>query len=390
MNKRINISDPPRWVAPVIKGSPPSTRFRVLGVEKHEIRHSNVLAWLLSPYETHGLGKWFLVSFLKLLSADGGVQYKDCKRSVSNCIVYREWQNIDILLVSEEGKWLVAIENKIRAKESFRKENGKSISQLVDYQRTLENVFPSFKRCYVFLTVSGENPSEEQWVPVSFHDIVNILDSTCQHKLKKNGEMNGFIRQYSKLLKETIMDRSDDECKEKCRRLYKKYRNEIELILKCVKESDDAAIDSILKKLEKEGQLVRCTEKGIPFFSFHTKLLDNLLPELASESGSWGTKSVYYCWMQVDTEQQRVRCVFELGANNCPAETKSRMVQVLEKTSTKKTPTRWNRVKWDGKRPHWFHYWAGKDSRLPFEKAINDAIQYFLKRQKDLSNLIQS
>lgn len=30
--------------------------FRTLRIEKAEIRHSNVLAWLLNPEESHGLG----------------------------------------------------------------------------------------------------------------------------------------------------------------------------------------------------------------------------------------------------------------------------------------------------------------------------------------------
>ena len=34
--------------------------FRVLRADKHEIRHSNMLAWLFEPEESHGLGDRFL------------------------------------------------------------------------------------------------------------------------------------------------------------------------------------------------------------------------------------------------------------------------------------------------------------------------------------------
>jgi len=37
--------------------------FRVLGIEDAEIRHSNMLAWLLTPSESHGLGDRFLRRF---------------------------------------------------------------------------------------------------------------------------------------------------------------------------------------------------------------------------------------------------------------------------------------------------------------------------------------
>ncbi len=34
--------------------------FKVLKLESHEIRHSNVLAWLFNPNESHNLGTKFL------------------------------------------------------------------------------------------------------------------------------------------------------------------------------------------------------------------------------------------------------------------------------------------------------------------------------------------
>src|SRR5690242_5538597 len=40
---------------------------QVLRIEKAEIRHSNVLAWLLDPSETHGLGTLFLKRFVTSL-----------------------------------------------------------------------------------------------------------------------------------------------------------------------------------------------------------------------------------------------------------------------------------------------------------------------------------
>ena len=44
--------------------------FNILRVEKAEIRHSNVLGWLLDPAESHGLGAIFLRRFLSRLLMD--------------------------------------------------------------------------------------------------------------------------------------------------------------------------------------------------------------------------------------------------------------------------------------------------------------------------------
>ena len=38
--------------------------FKILKTNKHEIRHSNFLAWLLNPYENHKLKDKFLYLFL--------------------------------------------------------------------------------------------------------------------------------------------------------------------------------------------------------------------------------------------------------------------------------------------------------------------------------------
>ena len=37
---------------------------KIMEVEQKEIKHSNILAWLLKPEENHGLGDTFLKAFL--------------------------------------------------------------------------------------------------------------------------------------------------------------------------------------------------------------------------------------------------------------------------------------------------------------------------------------
>ena len=40
----------------------------ILGVARSELAHSNMLAWLLDPNETHGLGLFPIRKFLQLLT----------------------------------------------------------------------------------------------------------------------------------------------------------------------------------------------------------------------------------------------------------------------------------------------------------------------------------
>lgn len=55
--------------------------FEVLKLKGHEIRHSNMLAWLLNPNESHGLGFDFLEQFA-LVMADSPVKSAETEAAI--------------------------------------------------------------------------------------------------------------------------------------------------------------------------------------------------------------------------------------------------------------------------------------------------------------------
>jgi len=89
--------------------------FNILNVTKTEIRHSNFLAWLMSPNESHNLNtiflKWFLKDIFSSEKIDWANEFSVDSFNLHNIKVYREWQNIDILILHEE--FVIAIENKV-------------------------------------------------------------------------------------------------------------------------------------------------------------------------------------------------------------------------------------------------------------------------------------
>lgn len=124
--------------------------FETLGISKTEIRHSNMLAWLLNPNENHGIGDTFLKKFIQ------HIIYKNMSKCELNLfdiysmdyydfVVRREWSNIDLLIYSEENKFVVCIENKIFSKESNH--------QLEKYLNIVNKEFNDFNK--VFLTPEG-------------------------------------------------------------------------------------------------------------------------------------------------------------------------------------------------------------------------------------------
>lgn len=81
--------------------------FQILKLSKNEIRHSNFLAFLFAPNETHNLSDEFFKMFLKRYidsndDTKAAINYFDALlNSYEDLIVYRENNNIDILLVSK-------------------------------------------------------------------------------------------------------------------------------------------------------------------------------------------------------------------------------------------------------------------------------------------------
>ena len=85
--------------------------FETLDIVAAEIRHSNVLGWILNPSANHGLGDYFLRRFLKQLLAGINLDSSEFITvfdiemfSLSNVEIRREWSAIDLLILIDEGE----------------------------------------------------------------------------------------------------------------------------------------------------------------------------------------------------------------------------------------------------------------------------------------------
>ena len=93
--------------------------FDVLKLSRTEIRHSNMISWLLNPLDSHGLGDSFLRALIRIIIRNG--TYGDIEpielmtTNLNDLVVLREWENIDIFLYTNE--FAIAIENKVDSGE---------------------------------------------------------------------------------------------------------------------------------------------------------------------------------------------------------------------------------------------------------------------------------
>lgn len=202
--------------------------FSALNLVDHEIRHSIFLSWLLNPAENHGLGDYFLASFLKLLAIKAGsLQVSgpsifDIDRwHFDNSEVVREWRNIDILIRCDEPAVVCAIENKVHSAEHSE--------QLPRYAATVESEFPDHQRLFAYLTIEGDIPSDSRYVPVSYSDVVLLIERLLERRRGRIGsELFGFISHYGRMLRRHIL--KDSELQDICQKIYKRHRKALDLI----------------------------------------------------------------------------------------------------------------------------------------------------------------
>lgn len=222
--------------------------FRALSIETVEIRHSNVLAWLLAPDESHGFADIILRCLLSNILLRSGRIIRGLSAArvelldFSDIEVLREWRNIDILVVDRLNRIVLFFENKIHG--------GESKGQLAKYRRTVELEFPQFTVIPVFLTLTGTESSGEDaqdyifYSHIQLHSILAKL--FAQRKSQLAEPVQVFIQHYLDTLRRLTMQ--DEELIDLCKTIYRKHREAIDLIVEYGKTSVfQQAMEDLLK-----------------------------------------------------------------------------------------------------------------------------------------------
>ena len=228
--------------------------FAVLGLQSHEIRHSNVLAWLFDPQESHKFGFAFLEQFLlKLAScANPDAQSDNITHALHllaqggmHVSVRREEQSkgkkrvdlqIECFLPNVKNKrcgFVILVENKVHAKQGN--------DQLAEYLNHAEKIFlgedkdkDNVKIIPVYLTLDKKDkPSGERgkdYFHMTYDPVLEILESfSYTADSEQNVEPTKlFIKDYIKTLKE--LSDMDEKAQKYAKEIYRKYKNVIDFI----------------------------------------------------------------------------------------------------------------------------------------------------------------
>lgn len=211
----------------------------ITGMGSQEIKHSNILAWMFSDSE-HNLEYKILEDFLKKVVDANEINetitflkhYIYLPEKDKNITIYREKDNIDLLIVDNANKVVIAIENKVYANE---RSDGKDGGQLKNYCKIVDENYKNFKnKIFIYLTIDGLSPESEEnqkiWLNAT-HEMIGeaVEDILEKQTILPKAEM--ILTSYVDLLKRrNIM--SDKNLEELCKKIWDKNSKALDILFR--------------------------------------------------------------------------------------------------------------------------------------------------------------
>ncbi|WP_163103029.1 PD-(D/E)XK nuclease family protein [Peribacillus alkalitolerans] len=207
---------------------------KVLRVDHFEIRHSNVLAWLLDSGENHQLGDFFIKKLLSRLLTRSENEEKLAQfdflqyiyTSFSDVEVYREVKTetgrfIDLLLVAPRHKLVLVIENKFHSSES--------VGQLDNYITFARSKYKDYTIVPVFLTLNSDTPTHIDYWILDYSDVLEIITLHLElHYESIPDSVYEFLKHYTAILQEELVP--DDEMIQLALNVYQSNRAAVDLL----------------------------------------------------------------------------------------------------------------------------------------------------------------
>lgn len=337
--------------------------FNIIKNGATEIRHSNILAWLLQANESHGLGGLFARELIK-----SAIRNNPQKADIldwafldySEQIVQTEEKKIDITIRFENTKHIIAIENKTKSSEHEAAQTGKK--QTVTYRTRIEEDYPEHKKLFIYLTPTGDAPEDGDWCILSYEDVLLIIEDLLANE-SMLPEVNLILLNYCSLIKSDVIGKdnelfnacnavyqnhtealdllfqytnkkkknTDPKLKDLCSRVYSLYENELTMVYKNREDAVAQLASGLFACVKKEEGFELSKSAGKTYISFSSAVLDKYLPRLETPTGSWGTTNTYLFWFCSDSYKEKgiLRFAMELGGWNLPEGTKANQNKII-------------------------------------------------------------
>ncbi|MED1953824.1 PD-(D/E)XK nuclease family protein [Brevibacillus centrosporus] len=309
---------------------------KVLRMDHYEIRHSNVLGWLLDPCGNHNLHdqflkKWMIEVLLLPDNEQAKARIPDISESdfflkhYMDIEVHREWNPknkgntsqskrfIDVLLISHQHKLAIIIENKVRA--------GEGKDQLPDYYQMVKEKYDNYTILPIYLTLFGDAPSDERYFSFSHFDLFLLLNRFISSQADSmNQKVYLFIQDYLKILEELTLP--EKQYQELCEDLYLRHKTAIETIigmdLGAIKLEEEYAKETYeLVRRHKEVSHYIKNNGEIDHFKAASKKFEFAHSELKL-SGNLGKNSIWFYPVTYDTVPGFSECTHPNYQRFCP------------------------------------------------------------------------
>lgn len=255
--------------------------FEAMGAVKSELKHSNFLEFLLSPNRSHGIGSaalhQLIKAALKKLEANkrpvGTLELM--VGDLDSAVVYRESDNIDLLIELKALDLIVVIENKIWAEVSE--------GQLQRYRALVESKYPKFKHLFVLLTPDGYPPDDPSYLALSYSEIAEVIETVIKRSPILAPEIKFILEHYIQLLRRHIV--GDEKLIDLARQVYERHKEAFNFIFEHRPQQDNL-LDFVRKLLENETSLLQDVH-GPMLLRFVPSEWRDIAPFNMCPEGSW-------------------------------------------------------------------------------------------------------
>lgn len=227
--------------------------FEAIGMVRQEIRHAHFLAYCLDPQRPHGFGSDCLRALMRTVAVAYRVRAEGVEGEITPLDVHlmdieqarirREWRRIDLLVVIDEEKLVVAIELKIDASEHS--------GQLSRYRETVTHDWPAadgWRHLYLFLTKAGDDASEEaaeDWLPIDLEAVASELEQVVSRQAGST-EARALLAAYVSMLRRHHL--TDNRLKDLAEKLWAQHREALEFLVSHKPETSDGVFASLYNR----------------------------------------------------------------------------------------------------------------------------------------------
>lgn len=347
--------------------------FRALRIEQAEIRHSNVLGWLLDPRESHGLGDVVLRRILSNMLLESQTEEKAISAAQIELMefgdieVRREHLRTDLLIIDRANKIVWLIENKVKSRFSRK--------QIERYRAKVAEEFLGFRVVAVLLTLISDPDADEDPAVLcySYAQVLTTLERILDQRASQLTEaVSTFLEHYRNALRELTMQ--DEALMQLCQTIYRRHRDAIDLIVELGRVSvfQQVAEEVLRKRGGYEVLDVRASKVW-----FIPDGWAKVVPENGMKWKHLARPVSVVCWLDTQRDN-KIRLIFEFSQMDDP-NLRLQLVRQLHKAGFRLTK---NAFKPDAVYSRFYNTTAGITD-LADEEAVCETVGKLLDKAKE-------